>query len=66
MPHRGHTYTIDREFSRFLSRAKKDDNINVIRGDKAESVDPNEGVKRKNGASKAPVRTSTTNTTGEK
>ncbi len=66
MPHRGHTYTIDREFSRFLSRAKKDDNINVIRGDKAESVDPNEGVKRKNGANKAPVRTSTTNTTGEK
>jgi pilus assembly protein CpaB len=67
IPHRGNTYTIDREFSRFLSRTKKDDNINVIRGDKAESVNPYEGVKqRKNGANKKPVRTSTTNTTGEK
>lgn len=66
MPHRGKTYTIDREFSRFLSRTKKDENINVIRGDKAESVDPNEGVKDNKGAIKSPVRASTTNTTGEK
>lgn len=66
MPDRGKTYTIDREFSRFLSRTKKDENINVIRGDKAQSVDPNEGATDKKGEIKTPVRSSTTNTTGEK
>ena len=67
-PKRGTTFITDREFSRFLSRSKKDENINVIRGNKTESVDPNQGPARNdkdtNGA-QTPVTRSTTNTAGE-
>lgn len=68
MPRRGRTFTTDRDFSVYMSRQQKtSQSINVIRGDKVQSVNPDTGVEpsaTNKGAKKTPAKT-TTNTIGE-